>query len=195
MDVVGWARSTHIPRAHGIGRRDLGPRSRLGIVEGAHLTRVQARTRFGRCRRRTCAQCGARRMIRHLRDRLSGMAGAPGLLGLGLACWVTPSVAWADGGCSGCFDSSGCVWVCVVVLSVVAIPLWLVGLAGTLAFEPRLRRARPHLVALPLAYVGAWFTVVVLQTGGAAIASPLPLVAWYALVLRMPALASFRRRR
>lgn len=70
--------------------------------------------------------------VRRQADKLGSIAG--------LLVLIVPKLALADGNCSGCTASFACLWVCAVVLGVFAVPLW--------------RVVRPHLLSLPLSFLG-----------------------------------------
>jgi hypothetical protein len=103
--------------------------------------------------------------------------------------------ALADGGCSGCFENSGCAWVCAITFSVVAVPLWLFGAVLCLLLVPRLRSARPQLLALPFAYIGSSLAVQLIEASPslAVLVAAVPTLAWYLACARMPLFVSLRR--
>jgi hypothetical protein len=78
---------------------------------------------------------------------------------VGLALLVGPRLALADGGCRGCSESMGCLWVCTVTVGVFAIPAWLLSTAAAALLSSRFRRVRPHLVSLPLSFLGSVLVV------------------------------------
>jgi len=92
-----------------------------------------------------------------------------------LAVLVPPRLALADGGCSGCSESIACLWVCTVTFGVVALPVWVLFMVGVALLDPRFRKPRPHLVSLPLSFLGS---VLALRLAGAT-----PLAFWLFLPL------------
>jgi hypothetical protein len=94
----------------------------------------------------------------------------PVVLIVGLALLVAPRLALADGGCRGCSESMGCVWVCTFTVGVFAVPAWLLFTISAALLNPRFRRLRPHLVSLPLSFLGI---LLALRLADAA-----PLVFW-----------------
>ncbi len=116
----------------------------------------------------------------------------------GVACLLISRNVLADGGCSDCFHPSGCVWVCALIFGPLAIPVWLVLAVVTSISVPRLRRSlSSHLVALPLAYVGA---ARALGSDSApipqlALTTAVPPLAWYLAVITIGWLARLFARR
>lgn len=81
------------------------------------------------------------------------------------------------------------------MFSFVAMPVWMVLTVACLALVPQLRRWRPHLLALPLSYLGTFVAVslqpeAVMFWVSAAIA---PIIGWYCALLKLSALRPLLR--
>ena len=110
----------------------------------------------------------------------------------GLVLVAPPRLALADGGCQGCSESLGCLWVCTVASSIFALPLWILFAAGSALLNRRFRVARPHVLSLPLSLLSGILTA---QFATASLFAwvflpVLPLL-WYLALAKLPALRWF----
>lgn len=84
---------------------------------------------------------------------------------------MLPSVAWADGGCGSSFESWGCFKLLLVLLSIGAVPAFIVSAIVVLAVLNTVRKAPAWKQAvlvglgLPLAYVNTYIAIALAEFG------------------------------